>query len=541
MSTARSGNIYLVGFMGAGKSSLGRALAARLGMPFVDTDQLIEQLTGRTIADLFAREGEGHFRQIERQVIETVSSQAGQVVAVGGGAVMDNESWRRLQESGTTVYIKCAPSLLTQRLAGDRARPLLQGREGEERSLAIAGLLAEREPRYCQAKVVLSVDETATLEGMVSQLLAVLGKGMETIDVKVASCTYPVHVAAGLLARVGELLAPYLAGRRVALVTDSNVAPLYAATVSQSLRAAGAEVTQYILPAGEASKSLRCCQWLWGKLLEDRLDRSATVVALGGGVVGDLAGFVASTYLRGVDLVHIPTTLIAQVDSALGGKTGVNHPAAKNIVGTFYHPRCVLIDPAALATLKSRDLRAGFAEVLKYAIVAHPALFRVVREKLDSLLGLQDEKTLAWVISECCQVKARIVGRDEREQGMRRVLNFGHTIGHALEAATKFRTLRHGEAVLVGMRGAAYLSAQRGLLPGEQFREVRKLLDRLPCPVDLSRIAPSAVIEFVAADKKHFARTLHFVGLRGIGWPQVITDVTEQELMAAIEYALGRR
>ncbi|MBC7186064.1 MAG: shikimate kinase [Calditrichaeota bacterium] len=176
MSTTKSGNIYLIGFMGAGKSSLGRALAARLGMPFVDTDQLIEQLTGRSIADLFAIEGEGHFRQIERQVIETVSRQVGQVVAVGGGAVVDSENWRRLQESGITVYIKCAPSLLSQRLAKDRARPLLQGLDGEERSLAIAGLLAEREPRYCQAQVVLRVDETATVEALVSQLLAVLGK-----------------------------------------------------------------------------------------------------------------------------------------------------------------------------------------------------------------------------------------------------------------------------------------------------------------------------------------------------------------------------
>ncbi|MCR4439890.1 MAG: 3-dehydroquinate synthase [bacterium] len=364
---------------------------------------------------------------------------------------------------------------------------------------------------------------------------------METIEVKVGTGSYPVHVEMGLLARVGELLAPCLVGRRVALVTDSHVAPLYGPQVSPSLRAAGVEVTQYAVPAGEASKSLRSCQWLWGKLIEDRLDRSATVVALGGGVVGDLAGFVASTYLRGVRLVQIATTLIAQVDSALGGKTGINHPAAKNVIGTFYHPCCVLIDPTVLATLKRRDLRAGFAEVLKYAIVAHPALFQVLQEKLEALLSFQDEKALAWVISECCQVKARIVSRDEREQGMRRVLNFGHTIGHALEAATRFRVLRHGEAVLVGMRGAAWLSAQRGLLADEQFRAVIKLLNRLPCSVDLSRVAPSAVMEFVAADKKHYARALHFVGLRGIGWPQVITDVTEQELMAAIAYALGRR
>ncbi len=342
---------------------------------------------------------------------------------------------------------------------------------------------------------------------------------MATLEVKVALHSYPVWVEWGLLDRLGEALAPHLAGNQVALVTDSHVGPLYGSQASQSLAAAGFEVQQYVLRAGEGAKSLRSCQWLWSQLLAAQFDRSATIVALGGGVVGDLAGFVAATYLRGVGLVQVPTTLLAQVDSAVGGKTGVNHPLGKNLIGAFYHPRCVAMDPSVLSTLKKRDLYAGFAEVLKYAVVAHPHLFQVLSEKLEALLSLQDQQTLAWVITECCQVKARIVGRDEREQGMRRVLNFGHTVGHALEAATKFRAFRHGEAVLVGMRAATFLSARRGFLSDQEFRDVSALLGRLPCPVDLSRIDPDEVVGHIGTDKKHFGRRLHFVGLRAIGWP----------------------
>lgn len=364
---------------------------------------------------------------------------------------------------------------------------------------------------------------------------------MATLEVKVALQSYPVWVEWGLLARLGETLAPHLAGSQVALVTDSHVGPLYGFQASQSLAAAGFEVQQYILRAGEGAKSLRSCQWLWSQLLAAKFDRSATVVALGGGVVGDLAGFVAATYLRGVGLVQVPTTLLAQVDSAVGGKTGVNHPFGKNLIGAFYHPRCVAMDPSVLSTLKKRDLYAGFAEVLKYAVVAHPQLYRVLSERLEALLSLQDQQTLGWVITECCQVKARIVGRDEREQGMRRMLNFGHTVGHALEAAAKFKGFRHGEAVLVGMRAATYLSTRRGLLSEAEFQEVTALLDRLPCPVDLSRINPQEVMSHIVADKKHHRRRLHFVGLRSIGWPLILADVTKEELMAAILYALGGR
>jgi 3-dehydroquinate synthase len=362
---------------------------------------------------------------------------------------------------------------------------------------------------------------------------------MATVEVKLGTLAYPVWVESGLLRRLGEVVAPHLAGTQVALVTDSHVAALYGAQVSDSLATAGLEVHQYVLRAGEQAKSLRSCQWLWGRLVADRLDRSATIIALGGGVIGDLAGFVAATYLRGIGLMHVPTTLLAQVDSSVGGKTGVNHPAGKNLIGAFYHPLCVAADPSVLATLKRRDLYAGFAEVLKYAVVAHPHLFHVLGEKLQALLSLREDKSLAWVIAECCRVKARIVARDEREQGMRRMLNFGHTIGHALEAATMYRTFRHGEAVLLGMRGATWLSARRGLLSGEEAQEIMCLLERLSCPVDLSRIEAHAVVRCIATDKKHHARRLHFVGLQAIGWPQIISDVTEEELLAATEFALG--
>ncbi len=364
---------------------------------------------------------------------------------------------------------------------------------------------------------------------------------MGAFEIKIGAISYPIWVEPGALQRLGELVVSRLPGPQVAVVSDRTVAPLYGEVVLEQLRAAGLEVRAVVLPAGEKSKSLRSCARLWSSLLEWRFDRSATVVALGGGVIGDLAGFVAATFLRGVGLVQVPTTLLAQVDSAVGGKTGINHPAGKNTIGAFHHPRCVVSDPSVLTTLSRRELYAGFAEVLKYAVVAHPQLFRLLSTHLEGLLTLRDQELLAWVIGECCQIKARIVQVDEREHGVRRMLNFGHTIGHALEAATGYRVFRHGEAVLLGMRAALWISAQRRLLAPERYQEIDSLLTRLPCHVRTAGIDPSAVLRFVAGDKKHFAQTLHFVALRDVGWPQLLTDLRPEELRGAIMHTLGQR
>ncbi|MDZ7385493.1 MAG: 3-dehydroquinate synthase [candidate division KSB1 bacterium] len=362
---------------------------------------------------------------------------------------------------------------------------------------------------------------------------------MGAFEVKIGTLAYPVWVEPGAFQHLAQLVVPHLSGPQVALVSDSNVAPRYAPLVSEQLQNAGLEVHTLVLPAGERSKSLRRCVSVWGKLLEWRFDRSATIVALGGGVIGDLAGFVAATFLRGVALVQLPTTLLAQVDSAVGGKTGINHPAGKNAIGAFHHPRCVVSDPSVLSTLNRRDLRAGFAEVLKYAVIAHPQLFHVLEEKLDILLSLKEKELLSWVIQECCQIKARIVRVDERENGIRRVLNFGHTVGHALEAATGFKTFRHGEAVLLGMRAAAWISAQRGLLSEDRYKQVDALLARLPCAVRTAGIDPDLVLRFVASDKKYVARIMHFVALRDVGWPHVVTDLRAEELRGAIAHVLA--
>lgn len=292
-------------------------------------------------------------------------------------------------------------------------------------------------------------------------------------------------------------------------------------------------VTAVLIPDGERAKTLRTAASLYDEFLRRRLDRTGAVIALGGGVVGDVAGFAAATYLRGVPLMQVPTTLLAQVDSAIGGKVGVNLAAGKNLVGAFHPPTLVVCDPDLLATLPKREFRAGLYEVIKYGVIASRPLFERVSAGLERLLA-QDQQLLPSVIAECCRIKAAVVSKDERESGPRRVLNFGHTVGHALEGLTKYRRFRHGEAVAYGMLAAARLSAHRGLLTGEdeaRLQDVVRRLGRLP-PV--SDLRASRALDYIRRDKKMVAGRLHLVLARGLGGTKIVTDVTAADLTAAM-------
>lgn len=353
--------------------------------------------------------------------------------------------------------------------------------------------------------------------------------------------SYPIYISAGLLDQLGGLWRCHGLGERAAVISDERVAELYAPKVMQTLRAAHVQAELLTFPPGEEQKSLATASRLYDRLIAGRFDRGTTIVALGGGVVGDLAGFVAATYLRGVPWVQLPTTLLAQVDSSVGGKTGVNHPLGKNLIGAFHQPRFVLIDPKVLETLPQREFHAGLGEVVKYALIQDERLFSILERELERLLAQDqdhDQELLEEVIAACCRIKAEIVARDEREADLRRVLNFGHTIGHALEAATDYRKLRHGEAVLWGMRAAIWLSLDRGLLPKSEYERIGGLLLRLPRP-PLPQIEPREVLELTHQDKKVLGGRINFVFLEGIGRPLISDDVTDEELLAAISYILG--
>jgi 3-dehydroquinate synthase len=361
---------------------------------------------------------------------------------------------------------------------------------------------------------------------------------VRTVEVSLGSRSYPIYIGERILPDLGGHCARLKLGERCAVISDRKVAPLYGRTALGSLRKAGFDPVLLTVPAGETSKRLemveRCCD----RLARHRLERNSFVVALGGGVVGDLAGFVASAYLRGVAFVQAPTTLLAQVDSSVGGKVGVNLKAGKNLVGAFYQPRFVLCDLAALGTLPKRELRSGLAEVVKYGIIRDAALFARLERDLGRLLSL-DAGVLAEVVARCCQIKAEVVGADETEAGLRAILNFGHTIGHAIEAVSGYGKFLHGEAISIGQVAAARLSARiSGLTTGEAER-IEVLLGRVGLPVSLALSAPQQgrLHRAMLLDKKVSGGRIRFVLARKIGEVEAGRSVAAEsikEVMAGL-------
>lgn len=341
---------------------------------------------------------------------------------------------------------------------------------------------------------------------------------MRKVDVPLGDRSYRILIGAGLLDRLGSECAGLKLGGRCVVVSDANVAPLHGARALQSLERAGFEPMLLVMPAGERAKSLRQVNAAYDRLAAHRLDRRSFVVALGGGVVGDLAGFLAATYLRGIPLVQVPTTLLAQVDSSVGGKVGVNLKAGKNLVGAFHQPRVVLCDLETLDTLPDRELRAGLAEVIKYGIIRDPDLFRRLERDLERLLRRETD-SLAPVIARCCQIKAEVVGEDETESGVRAILNFGHTIGHALEAMSAYGRYLHGEAIAIGQVAAARLSSGLCGLSGTEADRIEALFRRagLPVRVRLRGTGRQRLFEAMQLDKKAVGGEIRFVLVPAIG------------------------
>lgn len=504
--------IYLTGCMGAGKSSVGRLLAGRLGRAFVDLDEEIAASTGLRPADIIREQGEAAFRKVEADVLRRVSLIGEAVVALGGGTLERDENRDVVRRTGTLIYLEANPETLAARAAADglESRPLLDG----DAAARMRELLARRLAHYREA------DVTVSTEGRTAQAVAAEVAGrfadrpasgdVERIEVALGAASYPICFASGRRRLLGRLAAERLPGRRAALCVDGGIDARYGAEAEASLRAAGFAVTRIVVPAGEESKSLAQLGRLWDAMLSAGLDRASSVVALGGGVIGDLAGFAAATVLRGVALVHVPTTLLAQVDSSVGGKTGINHPLGKNLIGAFHQPSLVFADTSYLATLPPRDLRAGLAEVVKYGVIADEALLADIERDAEALVA-GDPAALRPVVRRSCEIKAAIVAADERETtGARAVLNFGHTFGHALERLAGYGSLRHGEAVAVGMVLAARLSAALGLCSADLPDRIAAVLERLGLPTRWPA-DPEALVRAARADKKARAGAIHMV------------------------------
>ena len=358
---------------------------------------------------------------------------------------------------------------------------------------------------------------------------------MRTVKVPLADRAYPIRIGSGLLADLGTQCARLKLGLRCAVISDAAVARRYRKPTLASLKAAGFEPIFISQPAGEQAKTLKNVQACYDQLAKHRLERGSFVVALGGGVVGDLGGFVAATYLRGIDFVQVPTTLLAQVDSSVGGKVGVNLPAGKNLVGAFYQPKLVLCDLDTLGTLPSREFRAGLAEVIKYGIIYDAKLFRRLERDLPKLLA-QDTATLSAVIARCCQIKAEVVGQDEKEVSLRAVLNFGHTIGHGLEAISQYGKYLHGEAISIGQAVAAKISNELTGLPDAEVDRIATIFAAagLPTEVNLNATQTKRLFAAMKLDKKVSGGEIKFVLAESIGRVKIGQSVPDAAVRRAL-------
>ena len=358
---------------------------------------------------------------------------------------------------------------------------------------------------------------------------------MRTVYVELGERSYPIYIGHGNLGEIGVRCAEHGSGRKVAVITDETVAGLYLSPVVESLREGGREVVEVVIPAGEEQKCLETMDGIYERLIRARLDRGCTVVALGGGVIGDLAGFVAATFLRGIAFVQVPTTVLAQADSSVGGKVAVNHRLGKNLIGAFHQPRFVLIDTDVLKTLPPREIRAGLVEVVKHGMIRDEAFFAFLEDRIEDLVMLRaSPEVLDQVIERNCQIKGEVVSRDERESGLRAILNYGHTVGHALEALGAYRRVRHGEAVALGMMAAGRIAVEKGLFTEQELARQNGLLGKLGVRDGIEGFEPEDILEKMKLDKKVREGKVRFVLPERIGRVGIREDVTEEEVRRGI-------
>ncbi len=534
--------IAITGFMGTGKTTVGRLLAERLGLEHVDTDELIEAEAGVSISEVFARRGEAHFRDREGEALGRALSVSGRVVSTGGGMLLRERNRDALREAGPIVCLTASPEAILRRISRDDSRPLLRVDDPAGR---IAELLAERRPVYEQADC--HVDTTDALgDEVVERVLALLADDPRarwhvgtrtTVPVAIEGAAYDITVGRGVLDEVETSYPPREPGVRAGVVTTERIAPLLADRVRASLMAGGWDAQVFVVLDGEGSKSLDVAGRLWEQMAEAGLDRGSTVFALGGGVVGDLAGFVAATYMRGIDLVHLPTTLLAQVDSSIGGKTGIDLSAGKNLVGAFHQPRAVFSDIDTLATLPAEEMRSGLGEIIKHACCFDAEMFEFMERRCAAVLG-GDGATLEYLVGRNCQIKAEVVRQDPLEQGLRAVLNYGHTVGHALERAAPEWSLRHGEVVGAGIVAEARLAVWMGIAEPETAERQRRLVAAYGLPTAVTGVDGEAALRALDRDKKIVAGRLRLPLVPAVGSFQIIEDVEIDLVRRAVRSAL---
>ncbi len=565
--TWRGRHIYLIGLPGSGKSSIGRELAALLsksGYEFIDLDEEIVKKTGKTISDIFSSDGEERFREIETEMLLEFSQkhfeQQPCVIATGGGTPLRAINRSIMRGSGILVWVdvtvrQAAKNVMSSLLSGE-TRPLLKSQNADELTEKIRKLLDERRHFYEQATMHFITrsprgDERNPQE-LAQELLRALEQmsrsirlrpRFETFIARSAMGDYPVAIGSGIAAsELGASIRDMNANRAV-VITDENVSKLHAAKFIQriSTEHKGAlQFSQIVLAAGEETKDKDTLFEILESFVNLELSRKTDIViSLGGGVISDIGGLAANLYKRGLPLIHVPTSLIAQADAAIGSKTAIDFAGQKNYLGSFYAPRLVLIDPIFLKTLPKRELNAGLSEILKYGLIGSPELWSQTSKSLRRLLRGVDSG-IEIIIRDAVQEKLKYVNSDEFElkNGVRELLNFGHTFAHGFEAATNFGQLLHGEAVALGMRAASWLSMEVGMLSEDEWRQIEVVLGRLPIPVT-PELKIDEVLSKMSRDKKYQSANHRLVLLESIGKAVVKEKVEEKAIRKAIEFVVS--
>jgi len=506
--------------MGSGKTSVGKELNRRLGYSYIDTDELIEEKEGMPISVIFKEKGEDYFRTVERATVKEVSQRDNVVIATGGGVIKNKKNVEELRRRGIIILLRADPEIILKRvmLEGGK-RPLLDVKEPLDE---IKKLLAERERFYKQSDISIDTNFITPGEGA-QEIIERLGLDMQEVSVELKERSYKIIIGRKALQKLGLRLIEFRPSN-VAIISNETIFPLYRDVIINSVKQSGIVPKVFLIPDGEEYKDSLWASYLYGELLKARFDRDSLLVAFGGGVVGDMTGFVASTYMRGIRYVQVPTTLLAQVDSSVGGKTGVNHPLGKNMIGTFYQPSLVMIDIDTLKSLPQREFRAGIAEIIKYGVIADRELFSSLEADMEDIFSLGD--SLINIIKRSCEIKADVVSRDEREAGLRSILNFGHTVGHAIETITDYRRFLHGEAIAMGMCAAADLAVKLGVFQKEGAARIKSLIELYKLPVKIpADIDASDIMDAMEVDKKVKAGQLRFILPLSIGNVRIEEDV----------------
>ena len=554
--------IVLTGFSGTGKSTVGPLLAKALGWGLLDTDAMVEEQHG-PIGEIFRKRGEAHFRKLEADALREACLRENAVIVGGGGVMIGAANRRLMADGGFVVCLEARPETILHRLREDAdvesfLRPLLDAADPLAR---IRDLKAARQSVYALCDWTVHVDSLAPQqvveeivharedfgEAAIADPNRLEGPGSAETDdvapdgtaaiVRSVSGDYPVIVRWGALGDLGRALRDAGIAQRAYVISDEQVWHHLGDEVEASLAAAEVPFESYVVPPGEATKTLESASAIYDWLIEKKTERGHTIVTVGGGMVTDLGGYVAATFARGLPLVHVPTSVLGMVDAAIGGKVAVNHARAKNMIGAFYQPKMVLADPALLRTLPPRE-HSGWAEAIKHAMIADEEYLRFFEENAEGILKLDPEVTTE-AIGRSAAIKAGVVTADEKETtGRRATLNYGHTLAHAIESTTGYERFRHGEADAIGMMCAAEISGGMGLLAEDVIARQKAVLHQFKLPISADGLDRERIMAAIAVDKKVQANEVRWVLLEGIGRPVVRHDVPPEVVEAALDTVL---